>query len=180
MNWLQQACNWISKQEDRLTTDNIDCPNTKCVFVRFIEVQLSVVQTREALLGTRCLLEWLGQKKGLIALDMCNDNLCLFRCLALHQGVQADRSTAKAKELTTSFYNEQNLVYPDQSRQSEKHFKLGIRVYQLIEQAWQLTRQPHDYPNTMTIGMFEQHAFYIKDIKRWLLDPKRHEDHQLR
>ena len=70
MNRLQQAHNWISKQEKvRLTTDNIDRPNTKWVFVRFIQVQLSIVQTREALLGTGSLPEWLRRKKGLVALD---------------------------------------------------------------------------------------------------------------
>ena len=170
MNQLQQARDWIVKQEeDRLTTDNIDRPNTKWVFVRFIKVQLSIVQTREALLSTESLPEWLRQKKGVVALDTWNDNLCLFRCLALPRGASRSQHH-QSQRARHSFYNEQCLYTQDQSRQSRpnrKTFQVGcIRVYQPTEHVWHLTRQPAHYPDTMTIGMLEQHAFYIKDVKK--------------
>ena len=72
----------------------------------------------------------------------------------------------------TSFYKEQSCLQDvtktnlDNLDEIEKHFKLSIHVYQPTEQVWQLTQQPAHYPNTMTIGMFKQHAFYIKDIKK--------------
>ena len=76
MNRLQVVHNWISKQKEvRLTTDKLDRPDTEWVFLRFIKVQHSIVQTRKALLGTGSLPDSLLQKKGLVAMDTRTDNL---------------------------------------------------------------------------------------------------------
>jgi len=44
----------------------------------------------------------LRQQQG-DALDRCNDNLFLFRCLVVHQGARSDRCTEQAKQLAGKF-----------------------------------------------------------------------------
>ena len=160
--------------------DNLDRPGTKWEFVRFIEVQLTAILGRDALVGTGPLPNWLRRKRELIAVDTFSDNLCLFRCLAMHQGRRADRSTTKARELATAFYDIHVQDIPmtnlDKIAEIEKRLKLGICVYETAQYVkgvdarngpvWSLSRQPAQYPNVMTIGMFEEHAFYIKDIRQ--------------
>jgi len=48
--------------------------------------------------------DWLRNKRRLFALDTYNDNLCLFRCIAVHRGTRPDRCTEKAIELGKKFW----------------------------------------------------------------------------
>ena len=178
---MTKARDWITKQEEiRLARDNLNRPSTKWALVRFIEVQPTVILGRDALVDTRLLPDWLRRKREIIALGTFNNNLRLFRCIAIHQGTRADRTTHKARELATAFYDiyirdihKSNL---DKLAEIEKRFKLGIRVYkpaQYVKRVdarngpvWRLIRQHAQYPNIMTIVMFEETAFYIRDIKK--------------
>ena len=45
-----------------------------------------IVDNQPLRIGESCLPEWLQRKKGLFALDTFSDNLCVFRCLAVHLG----------------------------------------------------------------------------------------------
>jgi len=47
------------------------------------------------------------------ALDTFDDNMCLFRCIAVHRGVKPDRCTEKAVELAKQFVgaNDQQLLH---------------------------------------------------------------------
>ena len=40
----------------------------------------------------------------MVALDTYKDNLCLWRCIAVHNGARPDRSTEAARDLAKSFY----------------------------------------------------------------------------
>ena len=103
---MTKASVWITKQEEiSHSQDNLDRPSSKWEFVRFIEVQLTAIRSKEALVGTGLLPDWLRRKRILIDLDTFKDNLCLFRCFAVHQGIQPHRNTHKARELATAFYD---------------------------------------------------------------------------
>lgn len=39
----------------------------------------------------------------MVLLDTFNDNLCLWRCIAIHYGARTDRSTVVARDLVKSF-----------------------------------------------------------------------------
>ena len=55
-------------------------------------------------MGTDPLPDWLRRKRELIALDTYDDNLCLFRCLAVHRGSRPDRCTGQARQLAIEFW----------------------------------------------------------------------------
>ena len=71
---------WLEQQEEgRLGGENINRPNTKFVFEKHLSVQIKVILDRQPLrVGDGPLPNWLRTKKGLIALDVFDDNLCVF------------------------------------------------------------------------------------------------------
>ena len=69
----------------------------------WVQVEVKAIMTNQPLLGTGQLPDWLRQKKGVYALDTFDDNLCLFRCIAVHQGTRPDRCTEKAQQLAREF-----------------------------------------------------------------------------
>ena len=105
---------------------------------------------------------------------------------AVHRGSRPDRSTTAARELAKSFFN--LIATPQDCRKTsldeldevEKHlnkkqiFKdwLGICVYEPErvedgEVVWHLRRKPPaKLTNILTIGIYEGHAFVIKDISK--------------
>ena len=193
--WFERfsdAEKWLSEREKvRLDPDNINRPDTKWVFENQFNVDVKVVLDRQPLLGTGPLPDWLrdcarGRAGPMIALDTYQDNLCLWRCIAVHRGSRPDQSTTAARELAKSFFN--LIAIPQDCRKTsldeldevEKHlnkkqiFKdwLGIRVYEPErmedgEVVWHLRRKPPaKLTNILTIGIYEGHAFFIKDISK--------------
>ena len=131
--------------------------------------------------------------KQLVALDTYRDNVCLWRCIAVHKGCRPDRSTKVARGLAKSFFKLKTMPTdcpkpsPDELDKVEMHLNkgaaltdwLGIRVYvpeqgKDDEAVWHLTRNPAaQLKNIMTIGVFflgggggGGHAFLIKDIAK--------------
>ena len=90
INKYAEAENWLrEKEEARLNIDNIERPNTKWVFRGYSDVDVKVVLDQQLLLGTCPLPDWLqnlarGRKGPMVALDTYRDNLCLWRCIAVH------------------------------------------------------------------------------------------------
>jgi len=105
---LSKGEEWLSEQEaKRLESDNIERPSTKWEFVRFYNVEVKVVIDREPLLGTGPLPDWLrnlGYGREMVTLDTYKDNLCIWRCIAVHKGASQHRSTPAARILAKSFY----------------------------------------------------------------------------
>ncbi|KAK3743384.1 hypothetical protein QZH41_002125 [Actinostola sp. cb2023] len=75
-------CNRLAEAETWLSHDNINRPNTKWVFVRFISTVVKVVLDRQPLMGTVPLQDWLRNRahgQALVALDAYRDNMFLWR-----------------------------------------------------------------------------------------------------
>jgi len=71
-------------------------------------VELKVVLDRKPLLGTGPLPDWLrnlAHGRDMVALDTYRDNLCLWRCIAVHKGLRPDRSTNEARGLAKGSTN---------------------------------------------------------------------------
>ena len=69
---------------------------------------VKVVLDRQPLLGTGPLPDWLrnlAHSRYMLTLDTHKDNLCLWRCIAVHRGSRPDRSTTAAREFAKSFFN---------------------------------------------------------------------------
>ena len=188
---LSEAEKWLSERETvRLDPDNINRPDTKWVFVSHFNVAVKVVLDQQPLLGTGLLPDSLrnlarGRVGLMVALDTYQDNLCLWRCIAVHRGARPDRSTTAARELAKSFFelrttpNDCPKTSLDELDRVERHLNqgapfsdwLGIRVYEPErmegELVWHLRRNPPTkLTNILTIGIYEGHAFVIKDISK--------------
>ena len=203
MKTYADAENWIREMEAvRLESDNIERPDTKWVFDSHFTVDIKVVLDRQPLMGTGPLPNWLrnlahaSRGHAMVTLDTYRDNLCLWRCIAVHRGARPDRSTEAARDLAKSFYKLRNMPSTwektslDELEKVEMHLNkgkvladwLGIRVYTPelanadeiefgIETSprivWHLMRNPPmPIKNVMTIGLYGEHAFLIKDITK--------------
>ena len=165
MNKLEEAEKWLSEKEaKRLDTDSKERPDTKWVFDSHFNVDVKVVLDRQPLMGTGPLPDWLRNlargNHSMVALDTYRDNLCLWRCIAVHRGARPDRSTKVAQGLVKSFFKLRNMptnsskTSLDELEKVEMHLNkgtafsdwLGIRVYIPervgTEVVWHLTRNP--------------------------------------
>ena len=83
--------------------------------VRFTSVSTKIILSNEPLLGCGPLPKWLADKKCVYAIDKINDNLCFWRCLAIHQrimkGVERPekKTNRDALKLARDFYKIPNL-----------------------------------------------------------------------
>ena len=200
MKTYADAENWIREMEAaRLDPDNTERPDTKWTFESHFTVDIKVVLDRQPLMGTGPLPYWLHNlargNHAMVTLDTYRDNLCLWRCIAVHRGARPDRSTEAARDLAKSFYKLRNMPSTwektslDELEKVEMHLNkgkvladwLGIRVYTPelanadelefgIETepaiVWHLMRNPANFKNVMTIGLYGDHAFLIKDITK--------------
>ena len=158
------------------------------MFRGYSDVDVKVVLDRQPLLGTGPLPNWLrniAHGRSMLALDTYQNNLCLWRCIAVHRGARPDRSTTAARELAKSFFelratpNDCPKTSLDELDRVERHLNqkldfsdwLGIRAYEPVrvegEVVWHLKRNPPaKLTNILTIGIYEGHAFVIKDISK--------------
>ena len=120
--------------------------NSKGVYegrVRFISVSTKIILSNEPLLGCGPLPKWLADKKCVYAIDKIDDNLCLWRCLVIHQRIMKGKkrpeedTNREALKLARDFYRIPNLkredVKPTRLVDFEniaKQFKVNIRLFE--------------------------------------------------
>ena len=106
-----------------------------------------------------------------------NDNLCLFRCLALHQGcdvrhLEATVVTLYAKYTDTLVHDFAGVKIDDLSK-IEATFGVNVVVYKLDEitdgtTVGELVRRSLcQFTDTMTLNLYETHFSYIRDINMY-------------
>ena len=163
---LSKTKEWLTTQEElRLQGAKIDRPNTKWVFQRHMLVDLKVILDRQPLqIGLGQLPDWIQNKREVISLDTYNDNLCLFRCMAVHRGAHKRDNTRRTRELEQSFFATYTKLTFITSKQR-------IPAYSVTNEGdFILTHTPSHYDKvshpTMTIGLYEGHAFLITDINK--------------
>ena len=99
-----------------------------------------------------------------------NDNLCLFRCLALHLGREV---AALYAEYTNTPVHAFVGVTLDDLHKVESKFETNVVVYQLIEiangktMAELVRRSTGHYTETMYVNLHETHYSYIRDINMY-------------
>ena len=98
------------------------------------------------------------------------DNLCLFRCLALHLGREAAALYAEYTDTPVRHFAGVTL---DELDKVETTFKTNVFVYKLVEIADGKTtaelvrRSMGHYTETMYLNLYEAHFSYIKDIRMY-------------
>ena len=99
-----------------------------------------------------------------------NDNLCLFRCLALHLGREA---AALYAEYTNTPVHAFVGVPLDDLHKVESKFETNLVVYQLVPTGNEKTmaelvrRSLGHYADTMFVNLHESHFSYIRDMKSY-------------
>ena len=148
LNKLEDARGWLADQENkRLIGGQIGTPTTGWAFDSHYRLDVRAVLDQQPLLGTGPLPTWLrnlAHSRAMFSLDTYRDNLCFWRCLAVHWGTRPDRSTNKARELAQIYFKLSTLPNDcprtslEDLEKIEKHFNhlrpssewLGIRVYE--------------------------------------------------
>ena len=128
--------------------------------------------------------DYLKHNKAIVGLEKdhhrnatYNDNLCLFRCLALHQGCDVRRLettvvTLYAKYTDTLVHDFAGVTIDDLSK-IEATFGVNVVVYKLVPTGNEKTkaeivwRSLCSYAQTMYLNLYEAHFSYIKDIRMY-------------
>ena len=109
-----------------------------------------------------------GLEKDRYHMTTYNDNLCLFRCLALHLGREA--AALYAEYTDTPVHDFAGVTLDDLSK-IEATFDVNVVVYKLDEitdgktTAELVRRSPCQYIEAMYLNLYEAHFSYIKDIR---------------
>ena len=141
--------------------------------VRFTSVSTKIILSNEPLLGCGPLPKWLADKKCIYAIDTINDNLCFWRCLAIHQRIMKEKkrpeedTNREALKLARDFYRKPNLkredVKPTRLVDFEniaKQFKVNIRLFELAKGSktvWKLVFGKNQFKKNLPcvdIGLF--------------------------
>ena len=166
---------WVGRQEEARLS-NTNRPNTKWLYNFTKAVYVKVILDRHPLfLGLGRLPDWLRNKRGVLSLDTYEDNLCLFRCIAVHWGATPKRNMRKTRELENSFFTQRpdlrNRLTDKHLSLLEKHFKQGIAAYTVQpNNDFLLTHVPANYAQVgrplLNMGLYAGHAFLITDLKQ--------------
>ena len=150
--------------------------NSKGVYegrVLFTSVSTKIILSNEPLLGCGPLPKWLADKKCIYAIDKIDDNLCLWRCLAIHQRIMKgekrpeEDTNRDALKLARDFYKIPNLkrgdVKPTRLVDFEniaKQFKVNIRLFEPVKESktvWKLVFGKNQFRKNLPcvdIGLF--------------------------
>ena len=173
---LVAAREWVSRQEEARLS-NLNRPTTKWSYDFTKAVYVKVILDRHPLfLGLGRLPDWLRNKHGVLSLDTYEDNLCLFRCIAVHWGATPKRNMHKTRELEKDFFTQRpglrNRLTDKHLSLLEKHFKQGIATYTVQPNGdFVLTLVPANYAQLgkhplLNMGLYDGHAFLITDLKQ--------------
>ena len=138
--------------------------------------------------GMISLPTYIKKKKSIIGLETepnhnkrYNDNLCLFRCLALHRGCDLYRMEPSVKTLYETYdrdhvpMEEFAGVTLDDLYRVETTFQTNVCVYQLVKPdaedgkstAELVRRSLCKYPETMYLNLHETHFSFIQDTRMY-------------
>ena len=166
---------WVGRQEEARLS-NTNRPNTKWSYNFTKAVYVKVILDRHPLfLGLGRLPDWLRNKRGVLSLDTYEDNLCLFRCIAVHWGAHVRDNLRKTQELEKSFFSQRpdlrNRLTDKHLSLLEKHFKQGIAAYEVQPNGdFVLTHIPANYEQVgiplLNMGLYYGHAFLITNLKQ--------------
>lgn len=129
--------------------------------VLFKHVQIKLIASNEPLIGCGPLPEWLGKKRCIYSVDKFNDNLCLWRCLAIHKNIQSGKPRGEvsvcmlALKLAREYYKEPKLKKGDVRSNKIgrygrycKNFRCecyGIRAQRKVKHIWKLAYGQRQY-----------------------------------
>ncbi|MCG7865753.1 MAG: C2H2-type zinc finger protein, partial [Candidatus Thiodiazotropha taylori] len=169
----------VQLQHRDITTELLrNRPDTKWIPVLVTNVRFPVWSTHYPI-GQGPLPDFLLKKDSLYPLvknqqtgKLYKDNLCAFRCLALHRGhdIKSIEGPAQAFYQQWTVDEEEDddfdgLAY-DKFPEFEKHFGVNLEVYSLEESGFarSLYKSRGQQESTMYANLFDNHMSYIRDF----------------
>ena len=104
--------------------------------------------------------------------DAYADELCIFRCIEVHQGAHPVCNTKRTREFATSFFDKRRVrqIYNGHFPLIENHFQRRIVGYEVdTERRFALKYLPRALKigvPQMNIGIYEEHAFLITNLDK--------------
>ena len=170
------------RQTDILQKLFLQRPDTKWTFYRLVSVMYSVFHIKEFPLGHGLLPPFIKKKKCIIGLDtsyngrIFTDNLCIFRCLAVHRGSKLRKLSTTTKNLFNIYLQKCNksketfkgITLSEMSR-FEEIFKININIFEMKadETVRVVTKSLGKYPHTMNLNKFNNHLSLIVNLKKY-------------
>ena len=161
-------------------------PNTHWKPVLITNVRFYVTNVGFPLGASITLPDFIKRNKNIISLEETfqrhvgyDDNLCLFRCIALSlQGVELYKSEKKFKQVALMYFGKFcEHMQLDFSRgvdlqyfhEVEKCFELNINVFSLLEDktAISIYKTVCNYPRTMKVYMYDNHLSLIVNLEAY-------------
>ncbi|KAL5252197.1 hypothetical protein ACHWQZ_G015102 [Mnemiopsis leidyi] len=158
-------------------------PNSRFVFRKATNVEFYVTHLYNTPIGTSIALPThLKNNKGLITLINSrhtgrpfNDNLCFFRCLALHRGAHVCRLETQTKELFKLFCEKVAITPSEfegitlgQLESLSQLFDVGVHVYKRDEDGrCELVYRSLKQDNVMNLNLFGNHFSLTKDFGKY-------------
>ena len=163
--------------------------------VVFKHVQIMLGVSNELLMGCGPLPDWLRNKRCIYALDTIDDNLCVWRCLAIYKRLARgeknrvqERNRNAALNLACEYYVDNNLkkrnVRPTKRDDFEgiaRHHSANIMFYEpekdrgkdagsILQLVYSKAQHKNNLPK-INMGLLGGHCFYVKKMdvlcKRW-------------
>ena len=162
---------------------HVTFPNSRYVFRKATNVEFYVTHLHNTPIGTSTSLpSYLKNNKGLISLvnsrktgQPFNDNLCFFRCVALHHGAEVTNLERPTRALFQQ-YCEKFAITPSefsgvklgQLESLSQLFGVGICIYKLDEAGTcDLVYRSLKQDSVMSLSLFGNHFSFIKNMGRY-------------
>ena len=161
-------------------------PDTKWVVHLLTNVTFYVNKLFDHPIDARAvLLDFFLRIQGLVCLatgshEPYTDNLCFFRCLAVHRGTPVRDVEAPAKTYYRQYLQQQDMTPADLKGVTLDHlvvleqlFSLNVYVYDLQEAeagviaARLVRRSPYSYQETMNLNLYGQSFSYVSDMEKY-------------
>ena len=143
-----------------------------------MSVQIKTILDNQPLrVGEGRLPQWLRKKKGIFALDVFHDNLCVFRCLVVHRGAHKRNNIRQTRQIAEEFFSIHEIPNKTVRIQFQhipliaNYFNQHIIVYEVSPEGifglrGSFTPEEEGEHLTMTIGVYNNHAFLITDLEK--------------
>ena len=151
--------------------------------VVFKHVRIKLISSNEPLMGCGPLPEWLGSKLCIYKIDTFDDNLCVWRCLAIHNRISVGRKRPEkdtnrdALKLARDYYKQPALC-TENVRATKlvdfegiaRNYNFNIRLYEPKNNSktvWRLVYGKNQHKEGLpdvNIGLYQGHCFYIKNL----------------
>ncbi|MEW8548702.1 MAG: hypothetical protein AB2693_34810, partial [Candidatus Thiodiazotropha sp.] len=155
-------------------------PDTQWIPVLVTNVHFLVTETYYPIGQGHHLPDYLMKKDSVFPLvknqqtrKYYKDNLCAFRCLALHRGCDIMSLEGPAKQLYQQWSEEPRDTFEgismDQFPTFENTFGVNLEVYELLEDGFALPiyKSLGKHSTTMYVNLYENHMSYIRNFSQY-------------